>query len=38
MAIEIRKLSSIEPQACIADVITKVAGGWPVSHWDEPML
>ena len=31
------KLKGIEPQAYIADVIDKIAGGWPASRWDELM-
>ncbi|MEJ2459665.1 MAG: transposase domain-containing protein, partial [Novosphingobium sp.] len=29
------KLNGIEPQAYIADVIAKIADGWPASRWDE---
>ena len=35
--IETCKLNSVEPQAYIADVIEKIAGGWPASRWDELM-
>lgn len=35
--IETAKLNGIEPQAYIADVIEKIAGGWPASRWDELM-
>lgn len=35
--IETAKLNGIEPQAYIADVIAKIAGGWPASRWDELM-
>lgn len=35
--IETCKLNGIEPQAYIADVIEKIAGGWPASCWDELM-
>lgn len=34
---ETAKLNGIEPQAYIADVIAKIAGDWPASHWDELM-
>lgn len=33
--IETAKLNGIEPQAYIADVIAKIAGGWPALRWDE---
>nr|WP_328806688.1 transposase domain-containing protein [Novosphingobium aerophilum] len=36
-AIETCKLNGVEPQACIADVIAKVAGDWPAAGWDELM-
>lgn len=35
--IETAKLNGIEPQAYIADVIEKIAAGWPASRWDELM-
>jgi len=35
--IETCKLNGIEPQAYIADVIEKIANGWPASRWDELM-
>ncbi len=35
--IETAKLNGIEPQAYIADVIEKMASGWPASRWDELM-
>lgn len=35
--IETAKLNGLEPQAYIADVIAKIAGGWPASRWDELM-
>jgi transposase len=35
--IETAKLNGLEPQAYIADVIEKIAQGWPASHWDELM-
>ncbi len=35
--IETCKLNGVEPQAYIADVIEKIAGGWPASRWDELM-
>ena len=35
--IETAKLNGIEPQAYIADVIAKIASGWPASRWDELM-
>lgn len=35
--IETAKLNGIEPQAYIADVIAKIAGGWPASRWDDLM-
>ena len=35
--IETAKLNGVEPQAYIADVIEKVASGWPASRWDELM-
>lgn len=35
--IETAKLNGIEPQAYIADVAEKLAGGWPASRWDELM-
>ena len=35
--IETCKLNGIEPQAYIADVIEKIASGWPASRWDELM-
>ena len=35
--IETAKLGGIEPQAYIADVIEKIASGWPASRWDELM-
>jgi len=35
--IETAKLNGIEPQAYIADIIEKVASGWPSSRWDELM-
>jgi len=33
--IETAKLNGLEPQAYIADVIEKIASGWPASRWDE---
>ena len=33
-----RQAQCIEPQAYIADVIEKIASGWPASRWDELML
>jgi hypothetical protein len=35
--IETAKLNNVEPQAYIADVIEKIAGGWPASRWNELM-
>ena len=35
--IETAKLNGIAPQAHIADVIEKIARGWPASRWDELM-
>lgn len=35
--VETAKLNGIEPQAYIADVIEKIASGWPASRWDELM-
>lgn len=35
--IESAKLNGLEPQAYIADVIEKIAQGWPASRWDELM-
>lgn len=35
--IETAKLNGVEPQVYIADVIEKIAGGWPASRWDELM-
>ena len=35
--IETAKLNGLEPQAYIADVIAKIADGWPASRWDELM-
>lgn len=35
--IENCRISGIEPQAYIANVIEKVAGEWPASRWDEFM-
>lgn len=35
--IETAKLNGLEPQAYIADVIEKIASGWPTSRWDELM-
>ncbi|MAW99217.1 MAG: IS66 family transposase [Sphingomonas sp.] len=35
--IETCKLNGIEPQAYIADVIEKIATGWPASRWDDLM-
>lgn len=35
--IETAKLNGIEPQPYIADIIEKVASGWPASRWDELM-
>ena len=35
--IETAKLNGIEPQAYIADVIEKIASGWPASRWDALM-
>ena len=30
-------INGVEPQAYIADVIEKIASGWPASRWDELM-
>lgn len=35
--IETAKLNGLESQAYIADVIEKIASGWPASRWDELM-
>ncbi len=35
--IETCKLSGIEPEAYIADVMEKIADDWPASRWDELM-
>ncbi|MDE2179175.1 MAG: IS66 family transposase [Xanthomonadaceae bacterium] len=35
--IETAKLNGIEPQAYIANVIERIASGWPASRWDELM-
>jgi transposase len=35
--IETAKLNGLEPQAYIADVIEKIASGWPASRWNELM-
>jgi len=35
--IETAKLNGVEPQAYIADVIEKIASGWPAARWDELM-
>ncbi len=35
--IETAKLNGLEPQAYIADVIEKIASGWPAARWDELM-
>ena len=35
--IETAKLNGLEPQTYIADVIEKIAQGWPASRWDELM-
>ena len=35
--IETAKLNGVEPQAYIADIIEKIASGWPASRWDELM-
>jgi len=35
--IETCKLGGVEPQGYIADVIDKIASGWPASRWDELM-
>ena len=35
--IETAKLNGVVPQAYIADVIEKIASGWPASRWDELM-
>ena len=35
--IETAKANGIEPQAYIADVLAKLAGGWPAAKWDELM-
>jgi len=35
--IETCKLNGVEPQGYIADVIEKIATGWPASRWDELM-
>jgi transposase len=31
------KANSVEPQAYITDVITKIADGWPATRWNELM-
>ena len=35
--VETCKLNGIEPQAYIADVIEKIANGWPTSRWEDLM-
>ena len=35
--IETAKLNGVEPQAYIADVIEKIASGWPASRWGDLM-
>jgi transposase len=35
--IETCKMNGVEPQAYIADVITKIANDWPAARWDELM-
>lgn len=35
--IETAKANGVEPQAYIADVLAKLAGGWPAARWDELM-
>lgn len=35
--IETAKLNGLESQAYIADVVEKIASGWPASRWDELM-
>ena len=35
--IEIAKANKVEPQAYIADVLAKLAAGWPAARWDELM-
>ncbi len=35
--IETCKMSSVDPQAYIADVIERIADDWPASRWDELM-
>ena len=35
--IETCKLNNVEPQAYIADIIEKIASGWPASRWGELM-
>lgn len=35
--IETCKLNGVEPQAYIADVIEKIASGWPSCRWDDLM-
>jgi hypothetical protein len=31
------KANGVEPQTYIADVLAKLAGGWPATQWDELM-
>lgn len=35
--IETAKMSGLEPQAYIADVVARIAADWPASRWDELM-
>lgn len=35
--IETAKLNGLEPEAYLADVMEKIASGWPASRWDELM-
>ena len=35
--IETAKANGVEPQAYIADVLAKLAAGWPAARWDELM-
>jgi transposase len=30
-------MNGVEPQAYIADVITKIANDWPAARWDDLM-
>ena len=35
--IETAKANGLEPQTYLADVLAKLAGGWPAARWDELM-